>query len=470
MAINIKDLLTSPESISRMVPRIDFWRTAARSGFSDIFYKVLSGVKPKLDKWFFRLDFESDLSFLRRAMTAKDPAWSNKIITSYTGFFTKAKIKIDTGLGEKYNDYYMTNIDRNGKSADTYKNLIFQELISVGQVWIMVDNESYYSDKGEIQDVRPYIYFIKRENILDYQLNNAKDDFVKYVTYSDELIGISRTIIRRVVIVTNEKWIIYKETGKKKFELEKSFDNELGKIPIIKGNFGEHALPIINTAAKYQLDIFNFQSEVRNTLSVQNINLLGMPESVYENFKKNKQGDKAIITANSIMIWPNNYEGLAPQWIGPPANTLDPHFKYMEWLVKSLISMSNLRQKVTNMAESEKAKAFEWLDTEAILYNGKLITEEILEKTTLLFGNYAGENEIESNVEIDSSFQTEPLTEYLINVLRADTIQLDEISMTEIRKKIRDMLIKLNPKMKEKSNVLIEQIINEFEIGENIPV
>jgi hypothetical protein len=445
------------KKITDLKPKIDLWRTAIRAGFSDIFYVVINGGKPKEDKWLKKMEMESPKTFIRRAHFAEDPGWSGKIIMSYSGHFSRAEYTSsinydDKELEETIND----DFDGNGTNFKRFYVSIFEEMISVGETWAKVDAIPIKDEKNETIAVKPFVTKICRENIMDYEESKIEKGFewVKYKNYTEKRDGLKKETIEQIIIVDKEYWYIAeKDTTDGKWKVIDKKENTIKKVPIVRFKFGSDGLPIINTIAKYQLDMMNIQNETRNTISIQGLNNLQMSKSMAASVKK-----WGLKTA-SIFEFEDNSPDRA-SWIGPNPSTLEPNKWYIAHLIETIVKMANLRQNITNQAESADSKAWDWLDVEAVLNFGADITENGVIDIFNFIGLYLDKS-LKPQFEIIREFLFQDLEQYLNNVLLGKEIGVGETAEKELSKKVRDLLIKLNPKLKKKSDAEIDKLIQD---------
>jgi hypothetical protein len=144
-----------------------------------------------------------------------------------------------------------------------------------------------------------------------------------------------------------------------------------------------------------------------------------MPESAWEKIE-------GLVTEKSVLIVPNDYSGIAPNFVAYPATGLDAHFKYNQLLVDSVYDVSSLKRKQTRQAESAASKILDFMDVESILNVLADKVEQSAKDIAEDWSNYTGQT-ITSNVSINKdTFNIKGLKEVLENLLLAMTIGYGE--------------------------------------------
>jgi len=450
VAVDIEFIPFVHPDIEENAVKVSFWRDVLNGALSDVFYKALSGQKVKDDKYLKRLKpFESDAQFTRRAMYAEDNKWSQKVVDSYTGFFTNAMIDIDTGLSEKMDIFFKENIDAAGSSAQNFATLIFAELLGIGQVFPWVDTLFVQMDDLNDKPVRPFARLLQREAVMDFELNAHNEfDWIKFTIIADKSQGIKREFVQQIWLVDDTSYRIYEQNDMKKWTLAEERPQPLPKIPILFINFN-NSIPIIDNISKMQLDMMNLSSEMRNTIAVQSINLLQMSRKMWKSFK--------VASATSAIIYEDESSDRAG-WIAPPAGTMEAAFKYLEMRNSEIKNMANLTRTDTRQAESAEAKAFDWYETEAVLQKTSEEIEDAGTNLIKIFGLFENRQIESPKFKIDEEFVSEATATSLDNMLKAQLVGADDsVSQLEMSKKARDMTIELTPEQLEESNRLLEE-------------
>lgn len=453
-----KQLKSKSEEQIKLAPKIDLWRTAARSEFAEVFYQAIhaGSGKIKSDKWLQRLEFETDRSFTRRAKFAKDFGWSKKIIDSYRGFFSGAEKNINIQGSDEIVNKLRTNIDNNGTTLEGFMGQMIDELLSVGRTEVITDAPAANIELVNTLDKLPYSYLVKREDVLDFGNDRIGDDFAffRFKSIHSVIDGIRSKDIVKYIAFTRE--IIFIGIDQDKFE-EIKIPNSLGYTPIRTVALGMDQLPIINAVAPIELDQMNLFTEIRNILSVQAISILHMPKTAFE-----KMGNLDVET---VLVYPDDYSGLTPGWVDYPAKTLDAHFTYNNALIDHVFKISNLKKQDGNRNESGISKEFDWLDTESIL---NLLADEIEDVMNKIinheWSDYSG-TRLVSEITINRDFDVKGLKEQLDIILQAIAIVGENNQASKELKKqaVASLLPNISEEKKNEINDEIDQQISQTE-------
>jgi len=448
-----EDLKHRSEERKKLDKKISLWRTASRADFDQVFWKVFDSDMQAVratgtgaiqsDQWLHRKDFESDVSFTRRAKAALDFGWSMMIVEAYKGFFSSAKKDITIDGPEDIVEKIRKNIDNMGSTIEDFMVQFVGELLEVGEANAFTDTATV---EGQVS--LPFTYIIPRQDILDEARDVETDGFkyYKFETFSNEVVGIRKRLLRRIFAVTPEEIIIGTEKDKE-MSVER-IPNQIGFVPVRIGEMNVYKLPIIDIIAPIQLDQMNIFSEIRNILSSAAVTPIVLPASAAKKLK--------VLSTQTMIVIPDDYTGPDPKWMGYPQGSQDAHYKYIDHQIDFIFEASRLR-KQTDTQESGISRQFKWLNVTAVLNQladqVEQVFTDIIEKDWAAFTGQT----LTAKIEIDrDSFGIEGARERLEMIeLAMSMIGSRDENQKELRKQlIETMHRKLTT---ERKNELIEE-------------
>lgn len=410
---------------------------------------VVEGM-PTDDKWLRRRAYESDLTYRRRCTFATDPGQSNKVILTYTGIFKQAKTDLETGLSDEQNDIVLQDVDGNGRNFDVQKQAELAELLSVGECWTLTS--ALPDESGEVS--RPFVSIIPREDIMDYDIERGGGfNWVKYRAKIPVLKpgSIERVVKNCIIVWGRENILKFTKVSDDFYKLEDDIPNTLGVVPITAIRMPS-SQPIISNIAKYQLDIMNLESEGRDVISIQTLNLLTMPESMKEVSTR--------IAANSILWYSDEYGqngGRNAEWVSPPSTTLEPLFTYIARLQARILESAGMVSK-DNPRASGESKIMDWAEFEAVLSLACTLIQEATINQLRYWGLWVDEQN-EPSYSIDTKFIRSDGAMYLENALKAQLLGVGDTAEQKLREKAVQMLeLGLTPDEMEQVRKDIEAI------------
>jgi len=486
---DIKKLLTSkdPELVQEE-QKVSLWRTATESRFGDVVFKVLNH-KPEdrertfhpedryakfkkknskwSDPWIHRIPRESQGAYLRRLLFVKDLGWSQKIITTYRGFFNNGSIDYDIKGPAAVVEKIRKNIDGNGTSIeDFFDGLIFDQLFAVNKAYILTDSPTEEEKKDPtLPDKLPYSFIVKREQVLDIGKNEFSElELFRYANEATEVVGLEKNrFVDFWGWTLDSVFKLRRQAGKKTGgELSQAETPDLqidGRpaLPIVCCDLKEDPSPI-NLAALIQLDQANLLSEIRFILSMIAIAIPYMPSSMAKSLE-----DFAV---DSLAEVPDNYTGIEPGYLAYPDRTLTPHFSYFGLLTELVHSLSNLKRKDTKAAETERSKTLDFMDVRAVLIFLVDTMTKIGEDLGKVWTAYVGEEVTIKITAQKDSFDIKGLREDLEEIMLMLSSGYGPAGQAEfLKSKVDAIYANLAPEKRDEIRDEVDKIFNQIQGG-----
>lgn len=439
--------------------KVEFWRAAASGNFADCFFEANNDKELEKDRWLQRYPQETNESFTRRAKSAKDPDYSRKVIQYYVGAWARVKKTLEIKNQDEIAERLRNDFDSMGSSLEQACDSYFEELIRAGRLFLAADLQ--VNETMEVS--RMGITCIPRESVWEYAEDVDGVIFIKYCKEFDEVIDNELVRVQRLTIWTREKWQVYAKPEKEtEWTLRSEGVNEVGKVPVVKIDLGTDAESLIDMIARYQLDVMNFHSEIRNNLSLQCLIILGMSMDVFERLSEGSAvinedtGKKKIrISTSSLLVWNADTKDPA-KFISPEPAALEGQFKYLEWLENSLGKASGIVSQKRG-AETEGAKKLDFKQVEFNLsYSRDRIQEGMIIVLEYLM-SMAGHPESEVTFQIEENFGEIDPMEMLDLIIKSDAARMGKTLLAEMKKSVRGSLpVKLNSEQIKLSDAEID--------------
>lgn len=237
---------------------------------------------------------------------------------------------------------FMTDVDQNGTSFDTFMKQVNDMAMVLGNMWILVDKPTYAASTQAEQQalgIKAYCCAYTPQNVLDWKYKKSITGklelvYIKVVEYEDkEICQIAEWAQDHI-----HKYTISKD-GEGEYEdiiEEYSYINPLGKIPFI--NYAPMPSPtpgvgfsLVNDVAYAQKYIYNLLSELE-----QSIRISGHPSLVKTPSTQASAGAGAIITVQDDMD-----PGLKPYLLQPSSASIDGVLKSIDKVVHSIHRMTH---------------------------------------------------------------------------------------------------------------------------------
>jgi hypothetical protein len=437
--------------------RIEFWRTAARSNFDEIFWSVQDKPATKEDaesNFLVKAKYE-DLKFYNsRAKTVVDSGFSEHVLKAFLHFWAIVEKKVElVGGAEDIKERFEENIDLKQTDISKFMDQLAEEFLVTNKVFVFVDSEPKTEDNP---NPLPYAFIIPPERIMDL----GKDEFnnVKYIKWWNPrtiIDGFRKKLVKEIIVFTEEtiiKALVIE--GEIKDENIQQIDNEIGKVPIIIESLTESPNPIINTPARFQHLMMNMKSWLESMLQLKSIAPLAIPKSSLDQMGQLDVGSAIPLADKNATM---------PKFIETEGMAVDQYLNYFQFIQTSMKETSHLRfEKNTAAPESEKSKHISFTDTAAVL---RLLRENViivLEKIVDLFSEYTGQTGLELEVSISKKFDIKGLNERLEEANNILRLGIGKTATNKLRRDLRNQAVDLIEDDLEKSDSEIDAL------GENV--
>lgn len=380
--------------------------------------------------WLIPHPWEDTESYKRRLQKCTDSGFPQMILFTIIGYMLEAFKKIDvTGTDEEV-EKVNENIDGNHVSFRLFYNMWLEELLGMGAAIIATDNP-----EETTADTLSTSYIIPRENFLDWALKDGELIYAKWSVSGGIVFNEEKYTYKNI-----EAQILYSKTKILKIQKvrgrwEKVFenDNKSKIVPVVITEAGREAIPIIESAAKYDVKIMNVDSGLDEILGKQAIAIPYFPLSTFDKMQKNKDG--SIKFSASIISFVGENEQ-PPGIAGFPSSTLDAHFKQIERLEKTAYDASHIKGNPQNSKEQEisgESKRWDWKNKTAPLLEAvKMVTISTIKR---LFEIRSKMSDKPVTAEIIwTSFNISSLEEELRNIMATLAINVGTTGNSDLRK------------------------------------
>jgi hypothetical protein len=404
---------------------------------------VVTDDYSNLDNWLYRFELESDWSYQQRLLLSHDFGDSGRIIRSYVGHLARANHFIEFDLkDETINEKVYRNIDNADTSLQVFESEIAAEILGMGKCWILVK-----ADEAGI----PYSEIIPREDVLDWEYDsNGNLLFVKYRDTRSIIENFKRVVIDQIKLIYDQEVIIAEkrqDETNRSWKMAEPIPNPLGKIPIVDIWYGDEARPIIETVAKIQVNLFNLDSELRQLIRNQCLSILQLPQGGKDALQNLSANSFFEVTATNADV---------AKWISYPGSSLDPQFRYLDWLIKRIVDAANVRNK-EDMNISGLSKQWDFLETETIL---SILVDSIAPGMKQIIDfMYEWRGLVSDSVyEIEKVFDIKKLSEKLDQIIKAMSIGLGPTAEENLRQQLVDEMVKADDEQREQITKELEEL------------
>lgn len=429
-----------------------FYNAAANGKFGEGYFKTLgrkNTVELK-DDWLHKREFEKPESYFRRLQNIQNPTYAKKIIQTYVGTYSKNVKNIEIESDDETSEKFLTNIDNKGHGINSFLNAVADQMLEQGKVFTLTEKI------GEVSSL-PYTVLIRRQDCLDKSQTAESENYelFKFVRRELVLAGI-RTVQKEDIIIYTPDKVYTCILINDKYDISE-VDNTLGFVPIRTASLGFESVSILVSAAHMDIDLLNATSEVRDLLSLQSFNILGMCQSAKESLTVNNE---LIISAQSVIAWPDEYSGNPPAWIDYKTGSLTGFYTYIEATKSTLHELANIRRLNTKSSqESGKKAKMDFLDTESVLNVLADESEDIFHKTIKDWAAFTG-RPITGTISISREWDIETINEQLERIELALGMELGEVANIALKKKVINSTVDLTEEEKKEAIIDLELIEN----------
>ncbi len=403
----------------------------------------------KLDNWLYRFEYESDWSYQQRLLLSHDFGDAGRIVSSYVGHIARAGHTVEFDFkDDTVNDKVKNNIDNQWSSMGVFENEVAAEVMGMGKAWILVKAD---------QNGMPFAEIIPREDVIDWSFDESGElDFIKIFKLRAQVVGFDRVWVQQLKLISKEEVIIAERLEPNKSNIDRGWKivdrltNPIGRVPVIDIWMGNEARPIIEVVAKIQVNKLNADSELRQLCRNQCLSFLQLPNGGAEQIR--------ALSANSFLEVSPDQAGVA-KWVGYPGASLDPHFKYLEWLNSRIRESANLKEK-NSPNISGLSKQWDFLETETTLSSTVDAVAPGMRQILELMGEWR-DMDPEAVYEIEKVFDVSKLSEKLANILTAMSLDLGVTAEENLKIQVVDEMVKTDEDGRKQIMTELEEIKNE---------
>lgn len=392
--------------------------------------KTLSKLSERnADSYIYPFIVESNKNYAYRLQNSIDIPLTSKIVNSYVGKLKSPGYNIESNLPNVFNEKLLSDTDNNGTSFDVFMSEVSYELFLQGKAFVVTDADS---------NGNPYSFIVRRENVLDWHRDSAGN--LMYFMYS----GTFETVERRVRKIYPAVWVweidkmiryIYKESG----WMSEEFPNNLGYIPVRDAWFNSDGSSMMLPVAIMQVDLVNLISEIRQQIRNQGVGFLTGPRGFSDSL--------ASMSVNSAVELDDG--GRDVKWVVYESRGLDAHFSYVDFLKKTILEIG--QQDKADPNASGYSKQWSFLDTASMLNLAADSLEPLMMQVINDWRAYRG-LQPGASFSINRDFDYVSAREEVDNIILALSAQLDSISETALKMRLRDKLVSLTPDEKKQSD------------------
>lgn len=402
-----------------------------------------------------RQQIESRKSYFNRVILAVDGGESGKVLREYVGHLSRGGFDIDKSIPSIVREMF-DNFDGENTSIRDSADIIGWELLGMGKTYVLT---MPYPKEHELVG-KPFSTILAREQVLDYSYEFGRLKFIKfkaphcyYEPVEADGVELERHEIEKIVLITEKEFITGWHNDKGKFEIQSREPNTMGFVPVAEAWLGHGAQSIIDSIATLQFVLMNAESVLSQKIRLQALNILAVPDA------PDIDAQLQSMNAQLYIREPNGSKDT--RWAAYPASGLDADFKYIDWNVKRVYELASLRYKENTQNVSGYSKAWDFLDTDAVLQIAATGVQDVINQTLKIWYKILNLPEPGNLFTMKREFDPKNLQETLTAILQAIGIGIGETAEKKAKMLARDSLkdigLNLTPEELKKSNEEIEK-------------
>lgn len=354
---------------------------------------------------------ESSEQFISRNKRAYFYNYCQPVVDTYQFYLFKSQVSRTVMSNNADVLSFIDDCTRNSMSIDEFFKNALKELLLTGNFWIAVDNIDIAVDDVTVAQaaelgVRPYIYSIPTENVLDF----GEDEFgnlswIKYVIRESTKISFDyegEGFVERYVVFSKDLYQIYDKEGL----LLKQAPNKLGVVPVVRIQLPK-GKPFIEDIAIVNRSIFNWCSLLDEIIYNQTFSILMYPGDL-SSLKDSKIGTGQAVTFDPKVSTP-------PYYIHPDAEQARVLMEWIEKAILEIARLANLNWGSNQLPNtSGVAKAYDFMTIAKNLAALSYLLNEAENKVFKIFKLYYKDNkDYECTVQYPKDFSFVSLYERL---------------------------------------------------------
>lgn len=401
-----------------------------------------------------RQQIESRRSYFNRVVLAVDGGESGKVLREYVGHLSRGGFDIaDKDLPSDFIEA-VQDMDGEHTSIKDFADSCAWELLGMGKCYVL----TLPHPAGHPKEGTPYSQIIKREDVLDMAYENGQFKYFKYKAEHCAFEGdggLERYETEKIVLITKEEYITAWYNDKGKMTIQSRETNALGVVTVAEAWLGHGANSIIDSVATLQFVTMNAESVLSQKIRQQAMNILCVPDGASD-----IDSQIQSLSASIYIKEPNGSKDT--RWAGYPSSGLDGDFKYIEWNVRRVSDLASLRYKdSTSTQTSGYSKAWDFMDTDAVLQIAATGVEDVINQTIGFWMMILGQSDVGKVFTMKREFQPKDLLQTLQIILQAIGIGVGETAEKGLKRLTRDSLRQIGLNLSEEDRAKSDQEIEQ---------
>lgn len=374
--------------------------------------------------YLFKFPLEATPDYIDRSRLAQDFGVSKIVCQVIAGHIISAPHNKDIQFDGI--DLYLKDTDCEGTSWETAEYERAFETCAMGKCYAITykpedQNGITYLPKTEI---------IPREDVIDWHYDNQSGfSYIKYRKTERVIDAEYKRSERELRVVwTRKEYKVYAKNNEGQWVAIQEAPNPLGYIPIRDAWMGAKGESLINELAKTQVNEMNLDSEMRQIIRHQLINLLVGPRGLGEQLKNRGMGVGTVVERES-----NDAE---VEFVGPGTPIIDAFIKYWDKLNSRQEAISKIRDSARSANISGYSKEWDFLDLKPVL---TILKDAIEEQSKQILSDvlaWMGYVEPKFSYSIEPKFDIKTVTEIMQLAMSAKAFGVGQTAEKHYAKKL----------------------------------